>query len=74
MNVFVVAMSAPASKYASWISETTCGARQIQEVGVALHVVRVRREPLAAVLLLGELAPVDEHAPRPVEHEDSLGE
>ena len=47
---------------------------QVEEVRVALHVVRVRGEALAAVLLLGELAPVDEHAPRPVEHEDPLGE
>ena len=50
------------------------GRRQVQEVGVALDVVRVRREALAAVLLLGQLAAVDEHAPRPVEHEDPLGE
>ena len=48
--------------------------RQVEEVGIALDVVRVRREPLAAVLLLGELAAMDEHAPGPVEHEDPLGE
>ncbi len=48
--------------------------RQVQEIGVALHVARVRREPLAPVLLLRQLATVDEHAPGPVEHEDPLGE
>ena len=50
------------------------GRGQVQEIRVALDVVRVRGEALAAVLLLGESAAVDEHAPRPVEHEDSLGE
>ena len=74
MKVFVVAMSAPAAKYASWISATTVGLREVQEVGVALHVVRVAPEALSAVLLLREPSPVDEDAPGPVEHEDPLGE
>ncbi len=47
---------------------------EVQEIRVALDVVRVRGEPLAAVLLLAQPAAVDEHAPRPVENEDSLGE
>ncbi len=47
---------------------------QVEDVRIALDVVRVRGEPLAAILLLGELAAMDEHAPRPVEHEDPLGE
>ena len=50
------------------------GVRQVQQVGVAAEVARVVAEALAAVLLLGELAAVDEDAPRPVEHEDPLGE
>ncbi len=47
---------------------------EVQEIRVALDVVRVRCEPLPAVLLLAQPAAVDEDAPRPVEHEDSLGE
>ena len=47
---------------------------EVEEVGIALDVVRMRGEALAAVLLLGEPAPMDEHAPGAVEHEDSLGE
>ena len=50
------------------------GRGQVQEIRVALDVVRVRGEAFAAVLLLGESAAVDEHAPRAVEHKDSLGE
>ncbi len=74
VNVFVVARSAPASKYASWISEIVSGRGEVEDVRVALDVVRVVAEALAAVLLLGELAAVDEDAPRPVEDEDPLGE
>ena len=73
MNVFVVVMSAPASKYASWISAHDLGRGQVEEIGVALDVARVVAEALAAVLLLGEPAPVDEHAPGAVEHDDALG-
>ena len=47
--------------------------RQVQDVRVALDVVRVRREALAAVLLLGEPPTVNEHSPGAVEHEDALG-
>jgi hypothetical protein len=50
------------------------GGGQVEDVRVALDVVRVRRKALAPVLLLGEPAAVDEHAPRPVEHENALGE
>ena len=48
--------------------------RQVQEIGIALDVARVLAEALAPVLVLGQLAPVDEHAPGPVEHEDALGQ
>ena len=47
---------------------------EVEKIGVALDVVRVRGEALAAVLLLREPSAVDEHAPGAVEHEDSLGE
>jgi hypothetical protein len=71
VKVLVVAMSAPASKYASWISATTLRARQVEQIRIALDVTG-GREPLAAVLLLGE--PARWMSPRPVEHEDPLGE
>ena len=48
--------------------------REVQEVGVALDVLRVLAESLAAVLRFREPASVDEDAPRTVEHEDALGE
>ena len=47
---------------------------EVEKVGIAFDVVRMRGEALAPVLLLGEPAPMDEHAPGAVEHEDSLGE
>ena len=50
------------------------GLREVEKVGVAAHVARVLREALAPVLLFREAALVDEHAPRPVEDEDPLGE
>ena len=74
MKVFVVAMSAPAAKYDVVDLRDDLRLREVQEVGVALDVARVVAEALAAVLLLGEPAPVDEHAPRAVEDEDPLGE
>ena len=70
MNVFVVAMSAPAAKYASWISDDDLRPREVEQVRVALDVARVVAEPLAAVVGLGEPPPVDEHAPRPVVDRD----
>ena len=48
--------------------------RQVEEVGIALDVARVVAKALAAVLVLRELAPVDEHTPGAVEDEDPLGE
>ena len=48
--------------------------RQVQEVRVTLDVALVLAEALTPVLLLREPAPVDEHPPRPVEHQDALGE
>ena len=53
VNVFVVAMSAPAAKYASWSSRDDVGRRQVEEIGIALDVARVLAEAFAAVLLLG---------------------
>jgi hypothetical protein len=47
---------------------------QVEEIGIALDVLVVVAEAPAAVLVLRELAPVDEDAPRPVEDEDPLGE
>jgi hypothetical protein len=45
---------------------------QVQEVGVALDVARMVPEPLAAEVLLGEPAPLQEHAPGAVEDDDPL--
>ena len=70
MNVFVVARSAPASKYASWISVTMSGRVRLRRSGFPLHVAAVVAEPLAAVLGLREPAPMDQDAPRPVVDRD----
>ncbi len=48
--------------------------REVQEVWVPAQVARVVSEALTAVLRLGELLAMDEHAPGAVEHEDALGE
>ena len=48
--------------------------REVQEIGVALDVLVMPAEALASILALGEPAPVDEHAPRAVEHQDALRE
>jgi len=48
------------------------GLRQVEEVGIALDVPCVRREEIAAPLLLGETTALQEDAPRAVEHEDPL--
>ena len=71
MNVFVVAMSAPAAKYASWVSEIEGRPREVQDVRVALDVAPVVAKKLASVVRLGEPTTVDEDAPRPVEHDDA---
>ena len=47
---------------------------QVEEIGIALDVVRMVAEALAPILLLREAATMDEDTPRPVEHEDSLRE
>ena len=47
---------------------------QVQQVRIALDVARVIAEAPAAILVLGQLAAVDEHAPGSVEDEDPLGE
>jgi hypothetical protein len=48
--------------------------REVEQVGVALHVARVVAEPLAAPLLLGQAAVLEQDAPRAVEDGDPLGE
>jgi hypothetical protein len=48
--------------------------RQVEQVGIAGDVARVVLEALAAVGLLPADVPLDEHAPRPVEHDDPLVE
>ena len=50
------------------------GLRQVEEIRVALNVVRVVTKLLASVLLLRQAATVDEHAPGSVEDEDPRGE
>jgi hypothetical protein len=73
VNVFVVAMSRPLEvRVVDLRDDVRRG--QVEEVGVALDVVRVRGEAVASILLLREPAPMDEHAPRTVEDEDPLGE
>ena len=49
-------------------------AREVQEIRVALDVVRVLAQEVAAILHLREAAPVDEHAPRPVVDRDATVE
>ena len=46
--------------------------RQVQQVGVALDVVRVHGEALAAELLLGQTPALQQHAPGAIEHEHAL--
>ncbi len=52
--------------------EHDVGLRQVEEVGVALDVACVAREPLAAVLGLREATPMQQHAPRAVQDGDAL--
>ncbi len=74
MNVFVVAMSAPAAKYSPWMRAISVGLRQVEQVRVAGQVVAVVAEPLAAVALLPAHLALQEHAPRAVEDGDALPE
>ena len=48
--------------------------RQVEQVGIAAEVPRVIGEALAAELLLGEAAPLQQNAPGPVEHGNALSE
>ena len=48
--------------------------RQVEQVGIALDVARVVAEALAAEVLLGQAAVLEQDAPRAVEHDDPLGE
>ena len=48
--------------------------RQVEEVGIALDVARVVAEALAAPLLLGQAAILEQDAPRAVEDGDPFGE
>ena len=70
MKVFVVAMRAPAAKYARWMSRIDLRIREVEQVGVARHVARVVAEPFAAVRLLPAHVALDQHPPRAVEEHD----
>ena len=48
--------------------------RQVEQVGIALDVPRVLAEALAAPLLLGQAAVLEQDAPGSVEHDDPFGE
>jgi hypothetical protein len=48
--------------------------RQVEQVGIALHVPRVLPEPLAPPLLLGQAPVLEQYAPRAVEDRDPFGE
>jgi hypothetical protein len=45
---------------------------QVEQIGVALDVTRVRREALAAEVLLRQAAVLEQHAPGAVEDDDPL--
>ena len=49
------------------------GPRQVEQVGVVQEVAPVAREALAAEVGLVQAAVLEQHPPRPVEHEDALG-
>ncbi len=48
--------------------------REVEQVGVAGDVARMVAEPLAAIRLLPAHVPLDQHAPRTVEHPDPIAE
>ena len=50
------------------------GPRQDEDVVVALEILRMILEPLAAEIRLGQLVPLDHGAHRAIEHEDPFGE
>ena len=54
--------------------EHDLGPGEVEQVGIAGDVAWVILEPLTAVGLLASDLPLDEHAPRPVEHGDALAE
>ena len=66
-------MSAPASRYWRWMSRDDVGPRQHQHVVVALEVVAVRGEALAAEVALLEPVPLNHRAHRAVEDGDAVG-
>ena len=74
LNVLVSMMSAPAARYWPWISLIDVGARQDQQIVVALEILRVILEPLAAEVRLGQLVALDHRPHRAVEDEDALRE
>src|SRR4029079_1183670 len=47
-------------------------AREVEEIGIARHIVRMLTETLAAVGVLAAQLALDQHAPGAVEHDDSL--
>jgi hypothetical protein len=71
VNVFVVAMSA---RFEVRVVEVghDAGLREVQEVRIALDIVRVVLEPLAAERLLREPAPLQQHPPGAVEDHDAF--
>ena len=74
LNVLVSMMSAPASRYSAWMLGDHVGPRQHQHVVVALEILRVRLEALAAEIGFGQLVALDHGAHRAVEDEDAFGE
>ena len=65
-------MSLPARRYSSVDAQDHVGLRQLQQVVVALQVLRVVGEARAAVLGLAEPAALDHRAHRAVEDDDAL--
>ena len=74
LNELVSMMSAPASRYCSWMSEDDVGTRQHEHVVVAAQVLGMRCEALAAEVFFGQLVALDHRAHRAVQHEDALGQ
>jgi hypothetical protein len=52
--------------------ENDVGPGQVQQVRVAGHVLRVVTQPVTAVVGRDQALPLEQRAPRPVEHRDAL--
>jgi hypothetical protein len=72
LKVFVSMMSAPASRYARWMSRTISGRTRFSASLFVLEVDRVVRKPLAAVVRLLQLVTLDHRPHRAVDDEDAL--